>query len=288
MGPEEYFDFLSLDADEDEVDALVSDAYQDVLDQVHVSVDPAASFADIMGVVFDARVDSATSRAAASDIEAGCAEPLAVAEPVDPDLKFVLCIGDVLGRTIDTALDLVSTLDSEPRHGHAQALTKALICNLVLARDFEPTLASPSQIGFALDLVSPGELDGDLDAPDKADWARIVARSRFLDFARIFARSLIRVLEQESESVLEIVRQLGELLATASDIGLRHTMVRNLKEIHYIDAVARDLSWLDASDTPVPVGTVWNEYTILPPTQATKIRAGSVKIGWGRRQFQGI
>jgi hypothetical protein len=62
-------------------------------------------------------------------------------------------------------------------------------------------------------------------------------------------------------------------------------MIRNFKEIRYIDAAGRDLSWLDA---PVPPGTVWDARTILPPSQAIDVEARSIEIGWGRRQLQAV
>jgi hypothetical protein len=272
--------------DSNDIDSLLESAYQDLLDQVRGSVDPAASLDEIMSVAVDAPCDRLDGDDGRNAPGSGSQEALYANEAVDPDLTFVLCFGDALDRALDTALDLMLALARDPGADHAAALTKALICDVTLARDFEPTLASARQIDFALDLATPSDLDGDLDRADKLDWARVVARARFLDFARVFALGLIRTLEAEPGPALDLARQVAELLATASDVGLRRAMIRNFKEIHYIDATGRDLSWLDASGTPVPVGTIWDEQTILPPAQAAKVEAHSISIGWGRRKLQ--
>lgn len=272
--------------DSDDVDSLLESAYQDLLDQVRGSVDPAASLDEIMSVAVEAPRDRLDGDDGRSEPGCGPQGVLCANEAVDPDLTFVLCFGDALDRALDTALDLMLALARGASTVHAVALTKALICNVTLARDFEPTSASARQIDFALDLATPGDLDGDLDRADKLDWARIVARARFVDFARVFAFGLIRTLEPEPGPALDLARQVAESLATASEVGLRRAMIHNFKEIHYIDATGRDLSWLDASGTPVPAGTIWNEQTILPPAQAAEVEAHSISIGGGRRQLQ--
>ncbi|HEV2347078.1 MAG TPA: hypothetical protein VGS97_23460 [Actinocrinis sp.] len=274
--------------DFDEVDSLVETMYQELLDRTRSSVDPAASLAEIMSTAPQAPQDQPDACGGRRQHGSGLAEALIVAEPIDLDLAFVLCFGDVIGRTIDATLDLMHALTYDPNAGHARELCSALMRNATLARDFEPTRASAGEMEFALELATPADLADDLDRADDLDWARIVARARFLDFARIFALCLTRALESEAGPALDLARHVAELLTTASDVALRRTMVRNLKEIRYVNAAGRDMSWLDAYDMPMPVGTIWDAHTILPPAQAAKVEAHSIKIGRGLHRLQPI
>lgn len=205
---------------------------------------------------------------------AGCDEHACQTGGRDVDLDLALELSLQLTRAIDVSLDLALAIPGGGEFDHARALARTLTADLAAARDFEPDESSAATFEFALD-VAP-------ESRNAADWgtrleaARVAGRSRLLDFARMIAHRLTRMLVADEAAGL--ARTTEWMLDRARDLELGRAITCRIEGIAYIDASAADLSRLRLCAASLPVGTRWSDQTVWPTCIAAEIRGLSQEV----------